>query len=154
MNATLARPHVPAYSCFRAYHDVLPTKAFLQPDHCTNPHWCSPHSASCAHHAGSTGTSLWTHYAAGEREYCGLAFPDGMRKNDRLARNVVTPTTKAADHDAPVSPAQIVERGLMSQADWDTVRILTLCETLPVTESLAACTSAKTRWHGNSSNDS
>ena len=32
---------------------------------------------------GSTDTSLWTHYARGEREYCGNAFPDGMRKNDR-----------------------------------------------------------------------
>lgn len=45
-----------------------------------------------------------------------------MRKNERLAANVVTPTTKAADHDEPISAALIVERGLMSQADWDTVR--------------------------------
>ena len=33
--------------------------------------------------AGSTDTSLWTHYRAGEREYCGNRFPDGLRKNDR-----------------------------------------------------------------------
>ena len=44
-----------------------------------------------------------------------------MRKNDRLAANVLTPTTKAADHDAPISAAEIVDRGLMSQTDWDTV---------------------------------
>ena len=44
-----------------------------------------------------------------------------MRKNDRLAENVLTPTTKAADHDVPVSPEEIVDRGLMSQADWDAV---------------------------------
>ena len=25
--------------------------------------------------AGSTDTSLWTHYAAGERQYCGNSFP-------------------------------------------------------------------------------
>lgn len=68
---------------------------------------------------GSTDTSLWTHYNAGEREYCGNSFPDGMRKNQRLAANVVTPTTKAEDHDEPISPADIVSRGLMSQADWD-----------------------------------
>ncbi len=36
--------------------------------------------------SGSTDTSLWTHYAAGARQYCGNAFPDGMRKNDRRAR--------------------------------------------------------------------
>ncbi len=68
---------------------------------------------------GSTSTSLWTHYKAGEREYCGNTFPDGMEKNDRLSSNVVTPTTKAEDHDEPISPAEIVSRGLMSAADWE-----------------------------------
>ena len=68
---------------------------------------------------GSTDTSLWTHYSAGARTYCGNAFPDGMRKNERLAANVITPTTKAEDHDEPIAPADIVARGLMSQADWD-----------------------------------
>lgn len=43
-----------------------------------------------------------------------------MRKNQRLAANVITPTTKSEEHDEPVSPADIVARGLMSQADWDT----------------------------------
>ncbi len=71
--------------------------------------------------AGSTDTSLWTHYKNGAREYCGNSFPDGMRKNERLAHNVITPTTKAEDHDAPISPKEIVEQGHMSQADWDAV---------------------------------
>lgn len=31
------------------------------------------------------------------------------------AQNVITPTTKAADHDVPISPAEIVQQGLMSQ---------------------------------------
>ena len=44
--------------------------------------------------AGSTDTSLWTHYKAGEREYCGNTFKDGMAKNERLPSNVITPTTK------------------------------------------------------------
>lgn len=34
---------------------------------------------------------------------------------------MVTPTTKAADHDEPISPDDIVARGLMSQADLDQV---------------------------------
>lgn len=67
---------------------------------------------------GSTETSLWTHYSAGAREYCGNAFPDGMHKNERLAGNVITPTTKAADHDEPISPREIVAQGLMSQVGW------------------------------------
>ena len=68
---------------------------------------------------GSTDTSLWTHYSRGEREYCGNAFPDGMAKNQRLRENVVTPTTKAADHDEPIAPAEIVARGLMTREQWD-----------------------------------
>ncbi|GAB4823885.1 hypothetical protein N2152v2_010931 [Parachlorella kessleri] len=70
---------------------------------------------------GSTDTSLWTHYKAGERSYCGNNFPDGMRKNDRLEANVITPTTKAHDHDVPITPAEIVANGLMTQDDWDAV---------------------------------
>ncbi|KAI8107849.1 hypothetical protein M9435_002876 [Picochlorum sp. BPE23] len=68
---------------------------------------------------GSTETSLWTHYNRGEREYCGNVFPDGMKKNEQLSHNVLTPTTKAADHDVPISPDDIVKQGLMSQEDWD-----------------------------------
>lgn len=70
---------------------------------------------------GSTDTSLWTHYAVGEREYCGNTFPDGMRKNDRLENNVITPTTKAASHDVPISAAEIVRQGLMTPEEWDEV---------------------------------
>ncbi|KAF8063831.1 purC [Scenedesmus sp. PABB004] len=68
---------------------------------------------------GSTDTSLWTHYKAGARSYCGNAFPDGMAKNERLAANVITPTTKSETHDEPIAPADIVARGLMTASDWD-----------------------------------
>ena len=34
---------------------------------------------------------------------------------------MVTPTTKAADHDVPISPEEIVRQGLVTQDDWDTV---------------------------------
>ena len=42
-----------------------------------------------------------------------------MIKNQRLSSNVITPTTKAEDHDEPITPADIVSKGLMSQQDWD-----------------------------------
>lgn len=32
---------------------------------------------------------------------------------------LVTPTTKSAVHDEPISPADVVAKGIMSQADWD-----------------------------------
>eukprot|EP00897_Mesotaenium_endlicherianum_P002118 jgi/Mesen1/1934/ME000146S01020 len=71
---------------------------------------------------GTTSTSLWTVYSAGTRSYCGNSLPEGMVKNEKLAHNMLTPTTKAADHDEPVTPHEIVERGLMTQAEFEDVR--------------------------------
>lgn len=68
---------------------------------------------------GSTDTSLWTVYNRGVRNYCGNALPDGMLKNQKLSANILTPTTKAADHDVPVTPEEIVERGLMTQDEYN-----------------------------------
>ncbi|XP_047048256.1 phosphoribosylaminoimidazole-succinocarboxamide synthase, chloroplastic-like [Lolium rigidum] len=71
---------------------------------------------------GSTDTSLWTVYNNGVRNYCGNVIPDGMVKNQKLAANILTPTTKAADHDVPITPDEIVKSGLMSKDDFDEAR--------------------------------
>ncbi len=78
--------------------------------------------------SGSTSTSLWTRYAAGERTIYGLTFPDGLEKNDALPEAVITPTTKAAPggHDEPITEAAIVETGLVSAKRWDEVRTVAL----------------------------
>ena len=68
---------------------------------------------------GSTSTSLWTVYNNGDREYCGNDLPDGLMKNQKLAANMLTPTTKEEHHDRPISPDEIVSEGWMSQKDWD-----------------------------------
>ncbi|KAL1802254.1 hypothetical protein ACET3Z_030901 [Daucus carota] len=68
---------------------------------------------------GSTDTSLWTVYKNGVRNYCGNILPDDLVKSQRLPANILTPTTKAADHDVPVTPDEIVKRGLMTQDEYD-----------------------------------
>ncbi|KAL5996149.1 hypothetical protein ACLOJK_026222 [Asimina triloba] len=68
---------------------------------------------------GSTETSLWTVYNKGVRQYCGNILPESMVKNQKLSANILTPTTKAADHDVPVSPDEIINQGLMTQAEYD-----------------------------------
>lgn len=75
---------------------------------------------------GTTNTSLWTQYQKGCRTYCGITFPEGLRKNQRLDTPVLTPTTKDKEHDKPISPADIVAEGWMSQADWDEASALAL----------------------------
>jgi phosphoribosylaminoimidazole-succinocarboxamide synthase len=73
--------------------------------------------------AGTTATSVWSMYKAGRRDIYGINFPDGLRENQKLPQTILTPTTKARDgeHDEPVTPAEIVERGLLSAAQWGSV---------------------------------
>ncbi len=68
---------------------------------------------------GTTSTSLWTQYQKGVRNYCGIHFEEGLRKNQRLDAPVLTPTTKDKDHDRPISPAEIISDGWLTQAEWD-----------------------------------
>lgn len=68
---------------------------------------------------GNTKTSLWTHYNNGSREYCGIKFPDNLRKNQKID-TVITPTTKG-EVDEPISAEEIVSRGLMTQEEWNYV---------------------------------
>jgi phosphoribosylaminoimidazole-succinocarboxamide synthase len=67
---------------------------------------------------GSTDTALWTQYQKGVRDYCGHALPEGLVKNQKLAQAIITPTTKAIDHDQPISPDDIISQGLMTGAQW------------------------------------
>lgn len=73
--------------------------------------------------AGTTGTSILTMYKQGSREMYGQRFPDGLRDNEALPQPIITPTSKAFDggHDEPLSPAQILEQGLLTMAQWETL---------------------------------
>lgn len=74
-----------------------------------------------AYITGSTSTSMWTHYAEGKRTFCGHALPEGLKKNQRLERPLLTPATKAAknDHDISASREEILARGEISEKDFD-----------------------------------
>ncbi len=69
---------------------------------------------------GSTETSIWPMYERGERLLYGHQFSDGLRKNQKLPETIITPTTKAeqGEHDAPITEAEILETGLISEAHW------------------------------------
>jgi len=68
---------------------------------------------------GSSSTSLWTIYDKGDREYCGIQFPDGMVKNQKLPKPVITPTTKEEEHDRAISPDEIIAEGWMEKDHWE-----------------------------------
>ena len=74
-----------------------------------------------AYMTGVTSTSIWSHYQKGARQFCGHDLPDGMRKNQKLDKALLTPSTKAekGEHDRSVSRAEILEMGLLSAAEFD-----------------------------------
>lgn len=73
--------------------------------------------------AGTTGTSILTLYKKGQRTMYGATLPDGMVDNQILPTPIITPTSKAFDggHDEPLTPAEIVEQGLLSTEQWNTL---------------------------------
>jgi len=74
---------------------------------------------------GSTETSLWTHYARGERNFGDFVLPDGMRKNQKLDELLITPTTKVEIHDRPVTVDEIVAERLIDDETLEHITTLT-----------------------------
>ncbi|PJC37464.1 phosphoribosylaminoimidazolesuccinocarboxamide synthase [Candidatus Peregrinibacteria bacterium CG_4_9_14_0_2_um_filter_53_11] len=72
---------------------------------------------------GVTSTSAWYHYEQGERKFCGNILPDGMKKNQKFAEPIITPSTKAehGDHDESVSAEEILRRGQITPGEWETI---------------------------------
>lgn len=68
---------------------------------------------------GVTNTSAWTNYARGVRNLCGNLLPDGLRKDQKLAEPIVTPTTKLEKHDRNISRDEAVAEGLIDGDTFD-----------------------------------
>lgn len=68
---------------------------------------------------GVTGTSLWTLYQKGQRDFGDFTLPEGMKKNQKLDKPVLTPTTKSDEHDRPVSSKEILEEKMVEPKTWE-----------------------------------
>ncbi len=65
---------------------------------------------------GVTGTSIWGSYQKGERIIYGLKFPNGLSKNQKLQKPVITPTTKAKKgHDERLTKDEIIKRKIVPE---------------------------------------
>lgn len=67
---------------------------------------------------GVTSTAAWTAYEKGERNFCGNLLPEGLKKNQKLEKQIITPTTKSEEHDEKISGKEIIKRGLMTKDQW------------------------------------
>ena len=63
-------------------------------------------------------------YKAGKRLLCGVAMPEGMKENDAFPEPIITPATKAdqGDHDEDISEEQILEKGIVSEDDYNQLK--------------------------------
>lgn len=70
---------------------------------------------------GVTSTSAWFNYEKGVRNFCGNILAEGLRKNQKLERPIITPSTKAehGGHDESVSGEEIMKRGILTREQWD-----------------------------------
>jgi len=48
--------------------------------------------------------SMWRAYSKGEREFCGITIPDGLKKDQRLPELLITPSTKGILKGIPGVP--------------------------------------------------
>jgi len=69
---------------------------------------------------GVTKTSAWYNYEQGVRNFCGNRFPEGLRKDQKLERPILTPTTKLEKHDRPISREEAIKEGLIDARTFDT----------------------------------
>jgi phosphoribosylaminoimidazole-succinocarboxamide synthase len=102
---------------FEQTRDIIPNHVLAVPDpNVTIARRCTPlpiEAVMRGYLSGVTGTSLWTRYEKGERDFGSFRLPEGMRKNAKLRAPAFTPSTKDKEHDRNVTPQEIVEQGLL-----------------------------------------
>jgi phosphoribosylaminoimidazole-succinocarboxamide synthase len=64
--------------------------------------------------------SLWRDYQSGKAGAYGIEWPRGLRKDQKLDRPIITPSTKAeyGKHDEPISERHILEEKLVAPEVW------------------------------------
>ncbi|HYV68126.1 MAG TPA: phosphoribosylaminoimidazolesuccinocarboxamide synthase [Myxococcales bacterium] len=66
--------------------------------------------------------SLWRDHQAGRgAKAYGIELDPAMRKDEKFPKPILTPSTKEAvgKHDEPISPRELIARGLVTQRQWD-----------------------------------
>ena len=68
---------------------------------------------------GVTKTSAWYNYENGVRNLCGNVLPEGLKKDQKLEKPIITPTTKHEEHDRNISREEAIAEGLIDGATFD-----------------------------------
>ena len=87
---------------------------------------CTPFKIEMVVRGNLVGHAFRT-YQSGSRMLCGAILPEGMRENDFFSEPIITPSTKAEQgHDEDISPTEIIQKGLATEAEWQVLQQYTL----------------------------
>ena len=68
---------------------------------------------------GVTKTSAWYNYDNGVRNFCGNELAEGLRKDQKLDKSILTPTTKFEKHDRPISRDEAIAENIIDGKTFD-----------------------------------
>ncbi len=107
--------------------DICPNWLLTVPaPHVSIGQQCTPFAIEMVVRGNLTGHA-WRTYAAGKRELCGVAMPEGMQENDYFPQPIITPSTKASEgHDEDISKEAIIAQGLCTAEEWEILAKYTL----------------------------
>jgi phosphoribosylaminoimidazole-succinocarboxamide synthase len=110
-----------AAAAFDATKDIVPNHILSIPDpNVVVAKRCRAYPVELVIRGYITG-SLWRDYQSGKASAYGVPLPASLQKDQRFDAPILTPTTKAehGEHDQPISPSEIVARGLMTRDQLD-----------------------------------
>ncbi len=100
--------------------DIVPNWLIATPDpNVAVGHLCEPFKVEMVIRGYLSGHAA-REYASGKRQLCGVTMPEGLKENDQFPTPIITPTTKAdnGSHDEDISRDAILEKGIVSEADY------------------------------------
>ncbi len=100
--------------------DIVPNWLVATPDpNVAVGHLCEPYKVEMVIRGYMSGHAA-REYASGKRVLCGVPMPEGLKENDAFPTPIITPATKAemGDHDEDISRADILSRGIVSEAEY------------------------------------
>jgi phosphoribosylaminoimidazole-succinocarboxamide synthase len=100
--------------------DIVPNWLIATPDPSVAVgHLCEPFKVEMVIRGYVSGHAA-REYVLGKRQICGVTMAEGLKENDKFPEPIITPTTKAdnGEHDADISREAILEKGIVTEADY------------------------------------
>jgi len=109
-----------ALHMLEATADVVPNWLTASPDpNVSIGEKCTPFKVEMVIRGYLAGHA-YREYNSGKRSLCGVNLPEGLKENDAFPKPIITPTTKAdmGNHDEDISKVAILEKQIVSKADY------------------------------------